>query len=61
MSDKVKLPEFISSDPATWFYVTKAYFATKKILKEEEKYNHIVAALPATVTVLLRDVFTMTA
>ncbi|MEL7523853.1 MAG: hypothetical protein AAGJ80_19905, partial [Cyanobacteria bacterium J06553_1] len=57
----MKLPEFISSDPATWFHVTEAYFATKKIVKEDEKYNHIVAALPAKVTVLLRDVLTMTA
>ena len=55
-SSKLKLPEFIQRNPAAWFYVCEAYFATNKIVKNEEKYGHMVAALPSTVTELLLDV-----
>ena len=58
-ASKLKLPEFIQRNPAAWFYVCEAFFVTNKIIKEEEKYCHMVAALPSNVTELLMDVLCM--
>ena len=47
---KIKLPAFIYSNPQTWWLTCKSIFSTYKIKGPTEKYNHMVAALPADVT-----------
>ena len=55
----LKLPEFQPTSPATWLLLCESTFAIKKVSKPVEKFHHAVAALPASVAVLLRDVLTM--
>ena len=55
----LKLPEFQPSSPATWLLLCESTFVIKKVSKPLEKFHHAVAALPASVAVLLRDVLTM--
>ena len=55
----LKLPEFQQTSPATWLLLCESTFVIKKASKISEKFHHIVAALPASVAILLRDVLTM--
>ena len=52
----VKLPEFIESSPQTWWLTCMSVFEAKKVTKELERYHHLIAALPSSVTVKLLDV-----
>ena len=48
MSDNavtLKLPSFWTQQPSVWFAQTEAQFAIRKIVQEETKYYHVVAAL----------------
>ena len=58
-AQKIKLPEFIDDDPATWFLTCEAIFHTQKVIKDEDKYFHLVAALPSKITHMLKDVLTL--
>ena len=59
MSEKsVKLPEFIEDSPQAWWLTCESVFEVKKVVKDIDKYNHFIAALPATVTRKLLDVLT---
>ena len=59
MSEKsVKLPEFIEDSPQAWWLTCESVFEVKKVIKDIDKYNHFIAALPATVTRKLLDVLT---
>ena len=51
----VKLPEFIESSPQTWWLTCMSVFEAKKVTKELERYHHLIAALPSSVTVKLLD------
>ena len=55
----LKLPEFQTTSPATWLLLCESTFVIKKVSKISEKFHHVVAALPASVAILLRDVLTM--
>ena len=55
----LKLPEFQPTSPATWLLLCESTFVIKKVSKTLEKFHHTVAALPASVAVLLRDILTM--
>ena len=55
----LKLPEFQPTSPATWLLLCESTFVIKKVSKRSEKFHHKVAALPASVAVLLCDVLTM--
>ena len=52
MSDKstVKLPEFIEDSPQTWWLTCEAVFETKKLVKDIDRYYHLVASLPSNIT-----------
>ena len=41
----LKLPTFWTQQPSIWFAQTEAQFAIRKIVTEETKYYHVVAAL----------------
>ena len=58
-STTLKLPEFQTTSPATWLLLCESTFVIKKVSKITEKFHHVVAALPASVAILLRDVLTM--
>ena len=51
---KVKLPAFIYDSPQRWLLTCESIFCTYKIKNGTEKYNHLMAALPADVTSKLR-------
>ena len=55
----LKLPEFQQTSPATWLLLCESTFVIKKVSKISKKFHHVVAALPAAVAILLRDVLTM--
>ena len=57
-SDKlsIKLPEFIEGSPVTWWLMCMSVFEAKKVTKEIDRYHHLIAALPSSVTVKLLDV-----
>ena len=44
---KIKLLAFLYSSPQTWWLMCKSIFSTYKIKGHTEKYNHMVASLPA--------------
>ena len=46
---KVKLPDFMSSDPTTWVNLCKAVFASHSVTDPSNKYNVMVVALPVQV------------
>ena len=52
----IKLPEFIEGSPVTWWYTCMSVFEAKKVTKEIDRYHHLIAALPSSVTVKLLDV-----
>ena len=46
MSEKgVKLPEFIDDSPQAWWLTCEAVFETKKVVKDIDRYNHLIATL----------------
>ena len=47
---KIKLPTLIYSSLQTWWLTCESIFSTYKIKCPTEKYNNMVAALPADVT-----------
>ena len=47
---KIKLPAFLYSSQQTWWLTCESIFNMYKIKGPTEKYNHMVAALPADVT-----------
>ena len=56
-SDKsIKLPEFIEASPQAWWLTCKLVFESRKVVKPVDRYHHLVAALPSSVTVKLLDV-----
>ena len=54
----IKLPEFIDDSPQAWWLTCDAVFEVKKVVKDIDRYNHLIAALPASVTRKLLDVLT---
>ena len=53
---KIKLPEFLEENPAAWLKVCALVFEANKVVKEVDRYHHLVAVLPASVTSRLLDV-----
>ena len=47
---RIKLPAFNYDSLQTWWLTCKSIFSTNKVKNRTEKYNHLVAALPADVT-----------
>ena len=61
-SDKsIKLPEYIEASPLTWWLTCESVFESWKVVKPVDRYHHLVAALPSTVTMKLLDVLTFQA
>ncbi|GFX78392.1 uncharacterized protein TNCV_3034351 [Trichonephila clavipes] len=55
----VKIPAFVSSDPALWFGMLESTFelaVPKPITDERTKYNYCVAHLPPDAAMAVRDV-----
>ena len=47
---RIKLPAFIYDSPVTWWLTCDSIFSTYRIKNGTEKYNHLIANLPADVT-----------
>ena len=53
---RVKLPEFIETNPSQWLAICESIFRTHRIDNREDKFNIIVAYLPAKVNNRLQDI-----
>ena len=47
---RVKLPAFFYDSPVTWWLTCDSIFSTYRIKNGTERYNHLIANLPADVT-----------
>lgn len=45
-SISVKLPQFWSNSPSTWFIQAESQFSISRVSSEVSKYHYVVAALP---------------
>lgn len=45
----LKIPQFWTQSPASWFINVEAQFSTRHITQEQTKYEHVVQNLPANV------------
>jgi len=52
----VKLPDFWTGDPETWFATVEAQLCRGRILEEMTMFNHMVAKLPPDVVAAVRDI-----
>lgn len=52
----VRLPQFWSNSPATWFIQAEAQFGLGRITSDAGKYNHVVASLPQDVAESITDI-----
>ena len=53
---RVKLPEFIDTNPSQWLAICDSIFRTHRIDNKEDNFNIIVAHLPAKVNNRLQDI-----
>lgn len=51
----VKLPNFWSNSPSTWFVLAESQFALAKVTTQETKYNFVVASLPEDIAESITD------
>ncbi|XP_037529488.1 uncharacterized protein LOC119406826 [Rhipicephalus sanguineus] len=52
----LKLPCFWPADPALWFAQVEAQFTTRRIVSQETKFHHVIAALTPTEAAEVRDI-----
>ena len=55
---RVKLPEFLEDSPTAWWLLCESIFETCKIHSNTEKYHHLIASLPPSVSKNLLHVMT---
>jgi hypothetical protein len=51
----VKLPEFWTADPNTWFSQAEAAFSRSNVTASYTKYDHVLMKLPCDVVMSVRD------
>lgn len=59
MASRVKLPEFIESNPETWLAICDAVFKTHEIDDDDLKYCNLVGRLPSNVNLKISDILEM--
>lgn len=53
---KVKLPEFLSSDPVVWMTICEAIFESHGIVDTDHRFNVVLAALPVQVVSKIKGI-----
>lgn len=51
----IRLPQFWSNSPATWFIQAEAQFELGKITSDGSKYNYVIASLPQDIAESITD------
>ena len=51
----IRLPEFQSHDPTTFFFHAEAQFELRNITQDRTKFNHVIASLPSNAINKVRD------
>lgn len=52
----IKLPQFWSNTPATWFILAEAQFDLNELLSDANKFNYVVSSLPQDVAESITDI-----
>jgi len=55
---EAKMPKFLPDHPAIFFAMAEAQFTLKKVTSDEERYAHVVSALPPEVIIRVADLVT---
>ena len=55
---EAKMPKFMPDHPAMFFVMAEAQFTLRKVKCDEEKYAHVVSALPPEVIIRVADLVT---
>ena len=57
-SIEARMPKFMPDHPAMFFVMAEAQFTLRKIKSDEERYAHVVSALPPEVIIRVADLVT---
>ena len=52
----IKLPQFWTNDPESWFLQAEAMFRRAKVQEESTRFDHVLAMLPCEVIASVRDI-----
>ena len=55
-ASKIKLPEFLSSDPCLWIQICESVFETFKLKSNRDKFNVLITHLPTSILSKCKDV-----
>jgi hypothetical protein len=53
---KVRLPEFMASDPAIWLELCESAFSVHGVTEDSDKYNVMIVALPVQVLAKVKEI-----